>query len=116
MLQGPRVREASRHAQDGRCSERSPASSPPWDAGSHGGARVGSLCSFCPFLLGIAITVGTTKPAKGSRTQDQRTMSSFTGENRLFMLVSLRACCIYYGGLAGSVPPWAAELFPQKPA
>lgn len=96
MLQGPRVREAlPAHAlQDGRCSERSPASSlhgmqAPWRCPSC------SLCSFCPFLFGIAhSTAGTTKPAKGSRTQDQRTMSSFTGENRLFMLVS--SPCVLY--------------------
>ena len=54
-----------------------------------------TLCSFCPFLFGIAhSTAGTTKPAKGSQTQDQRTMSSFTGENKLFMLVS--SPCVLY--------------------
>lgn len=114
MLQGPRVRKPPRSRPPGwRCSERSPASS------LHGMQALWrcpscSLCSFCPFLFGIAhSTAGTTRAAKGSRTWDQRTMSSFTGENRLFMLVSSP---LYLLWRPGSVPPWAAELLPQKPA
>lgn len=119
MLQGPGVREALPvHAlQDGRCSERPLASS--LDAGP-GEAPV------LQSLLVLSVSVGDSSldstqlaPPRRQREAGPRIREQchlLQEKINCLCLFPLRACCVYYGDLAGSVPPWAAELLPQKPA